>query len=87
MKKTLALVASLAVATALSLQFGLSKAYAASHKKVDCAEVMTELQGGKKVAEAEIRYGVAPFPNDTLRNAMLDTARRVGVPEDLLHAA
>ena len=51
MKKTLALVASLAVATALSLQFGLSKAYAASHKKVDCTEVMTELQGGKKVAE------------------------------------
>jgi hypothetical protein len=51
MKKTSALVASLAVATALSLQFGLSKAYAASHKKVDCAAVMTELQGGKKVAE------------------------------------
>jgi len=51
MKKTSALVASLAVATALSLQFGLPKAYAASRKKVDCAEVMTELQGGKKVAE------------------------------------
>lgn len=42
---------------------------------------------GKKVAEAEIRYGVAPFPNDTLRNAMLETARRVAMPEDLLHAA
>ena len=37
MKKTSALATSLAVAIALSLQFGLSKAYAASHKKVDCA--------------------------------------------------
>jgi len=53
MKKTSALIASLAVATALSVQFGVSKAYAASHKKVDCAAVMTELQGGKKVAEAQ----------------------------------
>jgi 3-hydroxyacyl-[acyl-carrier-protein] dehydratase len=42
---------------------------------------------GKKVAEAEIRYGVVPFPNSTLRAAMLETARRVAVPEDLLHAA
>jgi 3-hydroxyacyl-[acyl-carrier-protein] dehydratase len=42
---------------------------------------------GKKVAEAEIRYGVVPFPNDTLREAMLATARRVAVPEELLHAA
>lgn len=50
MKKRLALVASFAVAAALSLQFGLSNAYAASHK-VDCSQVMTELQGGKKVAE------------------------------------
>ncbi len=41
---------------------------------------------GKKVADAEIRYGVVPFPNDTLRAAMLDTARRVGVPEELLDA-
>lgn len=41
---------------------------------------------GKKVADAEIRYGVVPFPNDTLRAAMLDTARRVAVPEDLLNA-
>jgi 3-hydroxyacyl-[acyl-carrier-protein] dehydratase len=37
--------------------------------------------GGRKVAEAEIRYGVAPFPNDTLRAQMLETARRAGVPE------
>lgn len=43
--------------------------------------------GSRKVAEAEIRYGVVPFPNDTLRAAMLETARRVAVPEDLLHAA
>jgi 3-hydroxyacyl-[acyl-carrier-protein] dehydratase len=38
----------------------------------------------KRVAEAEIRYGVVPFPNDTLRAAMLQTARRIGVPEPLL---
>lgn len=42
---------------------------------------------GKKVAEAQIRYGVVPFPNDTLRGVMLDTARRIGVPESLFHAA
>jgi 3-hydroxyacyl-[acyl-carrier-protein] dehydratase len=42
---------------------------------------------GKKVTEAEIRYGVVPFPNDTLRAAMLDTARRVGLPEDYIHGA
>ncbi|HQT79279.1 MAG: beta-hydroxyacyl-ACP dehydratase [Rhodospirillales bacterium 20-64-7] len=42
---------------------------------------------GKKVADAEIRYGVVPFPNDTLKAAMLDTARRVALPEDLLHGA
>jgi 3-hydroxyacyl-[acyl-carrier-protein] dehydratase len=42
--------------------------------------------GDKKVAEAEIRYGVVPFPNDTLRGVMLDTARRIGVPEALFHA-
>ncbi len=41
---------------------------------------------GKKVAEAEIRYGVVPFPNDTLRRIMLETARRIGVPETLFHA-
>jgi 3-hydroxyacyl-[acyl-carrier-protein] dehydratase len=42
---------------------------------------------GKKVTEAEIRYGVVAFPNDTLRVAMLETARRVGLPEDLQHGA
>jgi 3-hydroxyacyl-[acyl-carrier-protein] dehydratase len=40
----------------------------------------------KRVAEADIRYGVVPFPNDTLRQAMLQTARRIGVPESLLNA-
>jgi 3-hydroxyacyl-[acyl-carrier-protein] dehydratase len=37
--------------------------------------------GGRKVAEAELRYGLAPFPNETLRERMLETARRVAVPE------
>lgn len=36
---------------------------------------------GKKVAEAEIRYRVTPFPNETLRAQMLETARRIGVAE------
>jgi 3-hydroxyacyl-[acyl-carrier-protein] dehydratase len=43
--------------------------------------------GGKKVTEAEIRYGVVPFPNDALRAAMLETARRVGLPEELQNGA
>ena len=43
--------------------------------------------GGKKVTDAEIRYGIVPFPNETLRTAMLDTARRVGLPEEYIHAA
>jgi len=42
--------------------------------------------GDKKVAEAEIRYGVVPFPNETLRAAMLASARRIDVPEHFLHA-
>jgi 3-hydroxyacyl-[acyl-carrier-protein] dehydratase len=42
---------------------------------------------GKKVTEAEIRYGVVPFPNETLKAAMLETARRVGLPEEFIHAA
>ena len=40
---------------------------------------------GKKVADAEITYRVVPFPNDTLRAQMLETARRVAVPEAFLH--
>jgi 3-hydroxyacyl-[acyl-carrier-protein] dehydratase len=43
--------------------------------------------GRKRVSEAEIRYGVVPFPNDTLRAAMLETARRVGLPEEHVHGA
>ncbi len=43
--------------------------------------------GGKKVTEAEIRYGVVPFPNDALRAAMLETARRVGLPEEFQNGA
>lgn len=40
--------------------------------------------GGKKVTEAEIRYGVVPFPNETLKAAMLETAQRIGLPEAFL---
>ncbi len=36
---------------------------------------------GKKVADAEITYRVVPFPNETLRAQMLETARRIAVPE------
>jgi len=43
-------------------------------------------KAGKKVAEAEIRYRVVPFPNDTLRAQMLETARRIAVPEAYLNA-
>nr|WP_294546581.1 3-hydroxyacyl-ACP dehydratase FabZ family protein [uncultured Rhodopila sp.] len=43
--------------------------------------------GGKKVTEADIRYGVVPFPNETLKAAMLETARRIGLPEEHIHAA
>jgi 3-hydroxyacyl-[acyl-carrier-protein] dehydratase len=42
---------------------------------------------GKKVADAEIRYGVVPFPNETLKAAMLETAGRVGLPQEFHHAA
>ena len=42
---------------------------------------------GKRVAEAEIRYRVVPFPNDTLRAQMFDTARRIAVPEKYFDAA
>jgi 3-hydroxyacyl-[acyl-carrier-protein] dehydratase len=40
---------------------------------------------GKKVADAEVTYRVVPFPNETLRAQMLETARRVAVPEAFLH--
>lgn len=40
---------------------------------------------GKPVASAEIRYRLVPFPNETLRTQMLETARRVALPEAFLH--
>jgi 3-hydroxyacyl-[acyl-carrier-protein] dehydratase len=39
---------------------------------------------GKKVTDAEIRYGVVPFPNETLKASMLETARRVGLPQEFM---
>jgi 3-hydroxyacyl-[acyl-carrier-protein] dehydratase len=42
---------------------------------------------GRKVADAEIRYGVVDFPNETLRAAMLGTALRVGLPEEFRRGA
>lgn len=45
------------------------------------------ISGGKKVTEADIRYGVVPFPNETLKAAMLETARRIGLPEEFHHGA
>jgi 3-hydroxyacyl-[acyl-carrier-protein] dehydratase len=42
------------------------------------------LVDGKKVTEAEIRYGVVPFPNETLKAAMLQTARRIGLPSNFM---
>jgi 3-hydroxyacyl-[acyl-carrier-protein] dehydratase len=41
---------------------------------------------GRKVAEAEIRYGISAFPNDTLKAAIRATARRVAIPGALLDA-
>jgi 3-hydroxyacyl-[acyl-carrier-protein] dehydratase len=40
---------------------------------------------GRKVADAEITYRVVPFPNETLRAQMLETARRIAVPEAFLN--
>ena len=41
---------------------------------------------GQKAASAEIRYAVGPFPNDTIRGAMIFKARDIGFPEEFLHA-
>ena len=50
------------------------------------AVVASSITGaGRRVADAEITYRVVPFPNDTLRAQMLETARRVAVPEAFLH--
>ena len=43
--------------------------------------------GGKAAAEAEITYRVVPFPNETLRAQMLESARRIAVPEAFFDAA
>jgi 3-hydroxyacyl-[acyl-carrier-protein] dehydratase len=40
---------------------------------------------GRKVADAEITYRVVPFPNETLRAQMLETARGIAVPEAFLN--
>lgn len=42
--------------------------------------------GSQKVASAEIRYVVGPFPNDTIRGAMSVKAREIGFPAECLHA-
>jgi 3-hydroxyacyl-[acyl-carrier-protein] dehydratase len=42
---------------------------------------------GKVAAEADITYRVVPFPNETLRAQMLETARRIAVPEGFFDAA
>lgn len=49
--KKFALVTLFVFASAAGLQLGASSVWAAAHKKVDCAKVMEELGGGKKVAE------------------------------------
>jgi 3-hydroxyacyl-[acyl-carrier-protein] dehydratase len=40
---------------------------------------------GKRIADAEVTYRVVPFPNETLRLQMLETARRIAVPEAFLN--
>lgn len=61
---------------------------ALSHQGSGYAVVKASITaGGKKVTDAEIRYGVVPFPNETLKAAMLETARRVGLPEEFVHGA
>lgn len=38
------------------------------------------LAGGKRIADAEITYRIMDFPAPELREAMLATARRIGLP-------
>jgi len=42
---------------------------------------------GKLVAEAELVYRLAPFPAATLRARMLQAARDVAIPQELLNGA
>jgi len=38
------------------------------------------LSGGKRIADAQITYRIMDFPAPALREAMLATARRIGLP-------
>ncbi len=38
------------------------------------------LSGGKRIADAEITYRIMDFPAEPLREAMVATARRIGLP-------
>jgi 3-hydroxyacyl-[acyl-carrier-protein] dehydratase len=38
------------------------------------------LADGKRLADAEITYRILPFPAEELRQAMIATARRIGLP-------
>ncbi|HZO81649.1 MAG TPA: hypothetical protein VFB33_08125 [Candidatus Binataceae bacterium] len=49
--KKLALIALLVFGAAISLQFAVPSTAMAARKKVNCAKVMEELGGGKKVAD------------------------------------
>ncbi|HTW89877.1 MAG TPA: hypothetical protein VMD75_17915 [Candidatus Binataceae bacterium] len=51
MKKLATLGACLAVVSAIALGVAVTNGYAASGVKVDCTQVMTELNGGKKPKE------------------------------------
>jgi 3-hydroxyacyl-[acyl-carrier-protein] dehydratase len=42
---------------------------------------------GKKIADAEIRFGLMAYPTPDLRTVVLETARQIGVPEELMHGA
>jgi hypothetical protein len=75
--KKLALIASFAVTAALSLQFSLTSAYAASHK-VDCSQVMTELQAGKKVGEVAKDMKVSKSSVYRCRKAAAKEAKAAG---------
>ena len=44
------------------------------------------LRNGRAIADTEITYRVMPFPTPALRARMLDAARQIGVPPELIHA-
>jgi 3-hydroxyacyl-[acyl-carrier-protein] dehydratase len=43
------------------------------------------LRDGRGIAEAEITFRVMPFPNPMLRAQLLESARRVQIPVELIH--